>query len=754
MNLRGSSIVSQVYFAHSRLQRDDPRPWQLLLEHLESVGKRAAAFAPPAWRDVARVAGLWHDCGKYQCAFQRYILQDPEASNEGGASRVPHAIVGAALAFDLFGETDAALSLALVIEAHHGALKTPAELLSAIQIKGVHLLRDARRDGLPAELQTLPCPFVGATSSLAIRMVFSALVDADLLDTEAWDREQECDRDRDPLPVLLERLEAFCCDKIVRAEHAVASDQERALAAMRSRVYDNCLAAAGTLPPGQFTLTVPTGGGKTLSGMAFALRHAVRHGKQRIIVVAPYTSILEQTAEVYRTVFGSENVVEHHSNICPGVDSDRNRQATENWDAPVIVTTSVQFFESLHAAHKRPCRKLHRIANSVVLLDEVQTFPAALLKPIHAVLQRLSEEFGTSIVHATATQPLLSVHSVNDRRTRREKSRLNATEIIADAAELFNAVRSRFRMEVLGDLKEPLDPNLLAADVGKQQSALVITHRRDDARLLAELLGAECLHLSAAMCAAHRSVILAEARRRLEDNEPCLLVATQLIEAGVDIDFPVVYRALAGLETLAQAAGRCNRGMKLPEPGRFVVYCAGTPGLDDEPVKESRPPRGTPMLGKQIAEQFFANGMTDLNAPGLFPQYSQRVLTLCDLDANAIEAHEQRFDFPSVAEKFRMIEEHLYPVVIPYGGASALLDALQNAGPSRERYRAMQRYIVGVREHMLKELQSSGWLKAVQESHGNASDTLWTIHEGSPSPYDPRFGLAGKSAMKLRPLQV
>jgi len=742
---------AQEYFAHSR-GPDDPKPWQLLLDHLESVANRAARFAPPALRDVARLAGLWHDCGKYQSAFQRYIRRDPEASNEGGPSRIPHAIVGAALAFDLFGETDLAIALGLVIEAHHGALKAPGELLSAIQTKGRPLLSEALRDGMAPQLRTVSCPSIGPISALAIRMVFSALVDADLLDTEAWDREQERDWERDTLPNLLERLEAFCRGKIMQAEFAAASDPERTLAAMRSRVYQECLAAAEK-PPGQFTLTVPTGGGKTLSAMAFALRHAVRHGKHRIVVVAPYTSILEQTADVYRAVFGSENVVEHHSNICPSVDSDRNRQATENWDAPVIVTTSVQFFESLHSAHKRPCRKLHRIANSVVLLDEVQTFPAALLKPIHAILRRLSEEFATSIVHATATQPLLSIQSCNERGGGVE-NRLNATELVTDAAVLFDTVRSRFRMEVLGDLKEPLDPNLLAEDVRKQRSALVITHRRDDARLLSELLGPQCLHLSAAMCPAHRSAVLADARRRLDGNEPCLLVATQLVEAGVDIDFPVVYRALAGLETLAQAAGRCNRNMKLPEPGRFVVYCAGTPGLDDDPVRESRPPCGTPMLGKQIAEQFFASGMPDLNAPGLFPQYSQRVLALCDLDANAIEAHEQRFDFPSVAEKFRMIEEHLYSVVIPYGDASALLDALQNAGPSRERYRALQRYIVGVRDHMLTELQSSGWLKAVLESHKDANDTLWTLHEGSPSPYDPRFGLIGKKALRLRVLQV
>ena len=286
---------------------------------------------------------------------------------------------------------------------------------------------------------------------------------------------------------------------------------------------------------------MPTGDGKTLRCLAFALHHAVRHKLKRVIVVAPYTSILEQPAQVYRyarwlTATSSSITL---TSVPRGLPTAIGRPAS--WDAPVIVTTSVQLLEGLHAAHKRPCRKLHRIANSVILLDEVQTFPAALRQPIHAALKRLIDDFGVTVVDGTATQPLLATTPGSMRKDiLRLDLQIAVREIIPTSGIHFKATRHRYRMEIMGNLDIPVDPAALAADAASQGSALIITHRRDDARTLADLLGPDCLHISAAMCAAHRTEVLAEARKRLERGEPCLLVATRLVEAGVDIDFPVV----------------------------------------------------------------------------------------------------------------------------------------------------------------------------------------------------------------------
>lgn len=616
------------------------------------------------------------------------------------------------------------------------------------------MLRRSREGGLPSALEQERPRFSGNASALAVRMLFSALVDADLLDTETWDKGEDRPVRGESLILLRPRLDAFCLRKIEQARAGAFTDTERALIRMRQQVYEACIAAAPQ-NRGTFTLTVPTGGGKTLSGLAFALHHAVSHSMRRVIVVAPYTSILEQTAQVYRDVLGSENVVEHHSNLNSTQDTDRNRQACENWDAPVIVTTSVQLLESLHAAHKRSCRKLHRIAKSVVLLDEVQTFPAGLVQPIYAVLKRLVEDFGVTVVHGTATQPFLASKPGSvSKNILPAALQTEMREIIPDPAAHFEAVRHRFRLEVLGDLEAPLDPAELARDAAAQQSALIITHRRDDARRLADLLGPGCLHLSAAMCAAHRTEVLAEVRGRLERGEPCIVVSTQLIEAGVDIDFPVVYRAMAGLETLAQAAGRCNREMRLLEPGRFVVYRAGTPTGDDA-VRASDPPPGTPKIGMEVGLSMFKTGQPDLCDPHLFPNYSRRVLNKCDTDKAGILELEEELDFPEVAARFRMVDEPTISVVAPYGEAQALVAELRSRGPTRERYRAMQRFTVGLRSNVFNALFAAGWLEPVLDAAqpGQPIETLWTVRAGDSTVYDARFGFpAGEKDVRLRSL--
>jgi CRISPR-associated endonuclease/helicase Cas3 len=731
-----------LHFAHSRSD-PDKADWQELFCHLDGVAALAEKFAPAPWKAYAHLAGLWHDAGKYQLAFQHYIGVTPEASNETNLAvhSVPHSAAGAALALERFGPQDlGGLALALVIEAHHGALKPLRSIVDVLDQRGKSLLSDARKGGLPSALEETEIKVLPTShfSAMAIRMLFSALVDADLLNTEAWDRGESRALRGEEIPVLADRLEAACRD---RCSNAPPSAVNR----MRREVYDACVAQA-TEPQGCFTLTVPTGGGKTLSGLAFALRHAATHGMQRIIVVAPYTSILEQTARVYREILGEENVVEHHSNLASAQDTDRNRQACENWDAPVIVTTTVQFFESLYAAHKSPCRKLHRIARSVVLLDEVQTFPVGLLQPIHLALKLLVEQFGATVVHSTATQPLLAA----DKSVLPKYVQLPLRQVVPDFARHFEVVRDRFTLHRVGDLQVPISLEDLAGHLREHATALAIVHKRKEAQQLAKLLGPECLHLSATMCAEHRTAILNDVRARLKDGMPCRVVATQLVEAGVDIDFPIVFRALAGLETLAQAAGRCNREMKGKEPGRFYVFRA-----------PSQPPAGSLRLGMHVAlDSYFQDGNPDLNDPHLFPKYARRVLKMEDTDGARVMEPETHpvsgFDFPCVAERFRMIDDAGVPVVAPYGEAMDHVARLRREGPSRDGFRRLQRFTVSLRMQELDRLFALGFLVPVfrgsdLSSQEGRRQILWTVGEDLPAIYDLRFGFGWEAGEQFEP---
>ncbi len=702
------------FYAHSR-KAGDLREWHGLEEHLRAVAAIAETFAPSGWKEQARLAGLLHDAGKYQAAFQKYIAEDVEKG-------VQHAIVGAALAMRI-GPTG--LPAALAVQAHHGSLKNTTGLQNAVAADGGRLLRDAERDGLPPVFAKQSAPALPTQDRLALamgtRFVFSSLVDADLLDTERWDKGEARQTADASILELADRVEASCRERARQAP-------DTALNRMRAEVLDSCLRSA-ELDQGTYTLTVPTGGGKTLSGLAFALRHAARKGLQRVIVVAPYTSILEQTVKAYRDALGEENVVEHHSNLDPDRETDRNRQACENWDAPVVVTTSVQFFETLYGARNRRCRKLHRIARSVVLLDEVQTFPEHLLKPIHAALDLLTGQFGASVVHATATQPRLALR----------KDAAAPREIVPGYREHFPVIAGRFRLEVLGSLDEPVSMDRLADEMRPCEQALAIVHRRGEAEELARLLGPECFHLSARMCAEHRTAVLDEVKRRLQAGQACRLVATQLVEAGVDVDFPVVFRALAGLETLAQAAGRCNREMRLGEPGRFVVFRAPSP-----------PPAESLKRGLGEALKFFKRGLPDLADPDLFAAYSRALLLGLEsnLDANDVLPYERKLDFPAVEERFRMIEDSGVPVVADHGEAWERVRDLREAETGadlRKGFRRLQRFTVSLHRHELDRLRALGVVEPVLRGADEKEAGAWVLKERVfPAVYDERFGFTSQ----------
>ena len=419
-------------------------------------------------------------------------------------------------------------------------------------------LRRARPDAPPRRFSQ------GLDLSLWIRMLYSCIVDADFLDTESYMNVHQSGLRRDYC-TMLQLLER--CNKATRKMDETAADTK--INAIRREVRRKCvqMAAAGQ---GIFSLTVPTGGGKTLSSLAFGLEHAVKHNLDRIIYVIPYTSIIEQNADEFRKAIGADQVLEHHSSFDEAASTPKSRLAAENWDAPVVVTTSVQFFESLFADKSSRCRKLHNIANSVVILDEAQLVPVEYLSPILETIQLLVEHYNVSFVISTATQPAFGERIVEGKLF---KGLRNVQEIMGEGVrELYDGLR-RVSIELPQDLNTPATWEQIAAELTKHAQVLCIVSDRKSCRELYSLMPEGTLHLSALMCGEHRSDVIGVIKQRLKNNEPVRVISTQLVEAGVDIDFPVVYRALAGLDSIAQAAGRCNReGRLLPELGKVVVF--------------------------------------------------------------------------------------------------------------------------------------------------------------------------------------
>jgi len=715
-----------VVYAHTRPDRL-PTEWEPLEAHAKAVADLAESFCEGFAPGFGQALGWLHDAGKYQPAFQQYLCNDNEAYDETKPNGVPHSIVGAWLAAKSSTARVGQL-LAWPIAAHHGALRDKPGLSASLQTAN-RLLEDAVRGGMPIEMlngmlpQEVPKWAHGwEASAFGTRMLFSALVDADMLATEAWDKGREREKAAVSLKLLAGRLEEHLHEKRRQCDHI--EGRAAVLARMRAEVSDACYIAA-EMTPGSFRLTVPTGGGKTLSGLRFALRHALLHGLKRIIVVIPYTSILEQTVRTYRAIFdevATDAVIEHHSSLDPSGESQQHRQACENWDAPIIVTTSVQFFETLYANHKRPCRKLHRIANSVVLLDEVQTFPFGMLDPILLALKNLSAHFRTSVVSMTATQPLL-----------REEGR--DREIVPDPRRLYEVMKDRFQLVWLGSPDAAVDWQTVASEALQYERVLVIVHARRDAEDLARMLGPECIHLSARMCAAHRLKELDRVRGILAGKKPCRVVATQLVEAGVDIDFPVVLRAFAGLETLAQAAGRCNREYA-PVPGRFIVFRAPT-----------QPPAGSLRAGLNVALGFYQDGRIDLHDPDIFPLYTREVLQTQESDESQVLTSERDQDFPESAKRFKVIDQSGAAVIVPYGEGWERAKALRQIGPSRDGLRGIQRYTVTLYEQEFRRLRREGFLEPLfartETEAPSFQKTLWVIPGNlHPSPYSDRFGLS------------
>ena len=707
-------MADDIYIAHSENEYGEV---QLLRDHLRNTAALAQEFgAPLGLAEECYWAGLLHDLGKYEERFQRRVRGEKVAC--------PHAPHGACIALEA-----KALEVAFAVLAHHSLLRDPnavrqkAAERPAFDRDGPSYKERARqvREVALRELPELsampPQTRAQAREQLALRtrMVFSALIDADRLDTErhgSLERSMVRRRIWPSMAELAERVERYIARLAASTTAAPDVLQVRAevLAAAR---------AAAEQPPGKATLTVPTGGGKTLASLLYALRHAALHDLRRVIVVVPYLAIIEQNVKVIRDAVGESGdeqtlVLEHHSNVDEEEGPDERlgeegaepqggsglwrRLATENWDAPIVVTTAVQFFESLFSARPSRVRKLHQIARSVVVFDEVQTFPVAVLHPILDVLDRLQREYGVSLLFCTATQPALETRANDGRRWPAGALR----EIAPEPPALFKRMR---RVVVNwpvpdGDVSWPA----LAEQLARERQVLVVVNTKRQALALFEaartLIGADAVvHLSARMCPEHRRLVLDGVRERLTDGEPCVVVSTQVVEAGVDLDFPTVYRALGPLDRIAQAAGRCNRNGVLrdaagrPVLGRVVVF---------RPQEHKLPPgvykMATEITEALLREAAFTGQTLDIDNPVIFLQFFDRVYENGEIDEFKIAEKQRSLDFAAVDENFRVIDDDMVGVLVPWGEGAEIIARLRGGAgeETRRLLRRAQRYSIGL----------------------------------------------------------
>ena len=731
-----TSVVLPPLYAHTP---DKGRPFeegQPLKKHLEAVAKEAASFARSFGAEEAgRLLGLTHDLGKAAPAFQRYMRDSHEGRR---ATRSPHANPGALAARRWLQE------FAVVVQAHHAGLPDPQGAEMRLQEADHEATSAAYSLAETLSLIAAPPDLFGGgklDEEHGIRMLLSALVDADRLDTERFANSGKSERGGYPSIVwyrdrLREKMSEFTPD-------------ERTVTRVRREVGDACVRAAEG-PPGFRHLTVPTGGGKTLASLLFALEHAVAQGLERVVVAIPYTSIIQQTVGVFREIFDFENVLEHHSapTLAPlreksedrGAESESDvqrariaRLGAENWDARLVVTTNVQLFESLLGDHPRSVRKLHNLAKAVIVLDEVQTLPPGLLEATLDVLGWLVQRARTSVLFCSATIPdYCAIPEIPE-------ALRNAEEVVPNSAAHFEALR-RVRYEYAGIL----DHAEVAARLSKHDQGLVIVNsRRDSLRIFDALKDDGALYLSTFLCPAHRREVLAEIRTRLnpERRASCLVVSTQVIESGVDVDFPFVMRAMAPLDSLVQAAGRCNREGTLLEPGECLIF----------DLEGGASPPGDYQAMISTTRRFIPYRLDELGSPDLQREYIRllfeingNIVTDRVVKIGAAQTTLQRLrrdhDFPAVAKAARLIQEETTSVVVKGYTDEAdeeiegVLAEMANGKSPRLNLRKLAPYTVSLYERDARRAAAEGRI-GVHEATGIL---LWR------GVYDERVGIGGK----------
>ena len=720
---------SSAYLGH--LDEETGRE-QLLFDHLTGVadlaGRFAAAFGEEA---MGRLLGLYHDIGKYSKEFQEYLRAD-EAEKKRRRGRIDHSTAGAQEIVKLGQGTGQGKSsrlskgmahvMAFCIAGHHGGIPnqgTPANteeegtLLGRLKRRKLPDYRAYHEADLP---QSLPPSFLLAQAARAplsamlyMRMLFSCLVDADFLDTEDFMAAGKAGREGfASLDTLLERLQKSLEENFLKPK-TEKEKQKRQLPIneKRSALLAESIAAGKEAKGNLYRLTVPTGGGKTISSLAFALHYAAhaKRKRRRIIYVIPYTSIIEQNAAVFRDLLGSDSVVEHHQNVdyddVQDMDMNRKRLATENWDAPVIVTTNVQFFESLFSNRPSKCRKLHNLAESIVIFDEAQMIPLDYLRPSLAAIEALVRHYDCTAVLCTATQPPLGQFFPADLQP------IEICPALVENADFFRRTTIRLREEAMTE-------ESLAAELAAQERVLCIVNVKKTAQRIFDLLGEQegTYHLSTNLYPVHREQVLEEIRERLKDGKPCRVISTSLVEAGVDLDFPCVYREINGLDSIVQAAGRCNReGRRTAEESVVHVFSLEKLAKNAQLAAE---------ITKNVARSF----AEDLASPEAIRRYFEELYDLSGknrLDKKGVLGQSGKFAFADIADDVRLIEDRTKPIFIPQSEeGQALLARLERGERSRALMRKVGRYIVtvytGYAEAPFEQLAAQGKIRMLDEN--------------------------------------
>lgn len=691
----------RVYYAHST-ENSDKSDWQKLSDHLENVAGKAKdyaeVFGAGQW---GALAGNNHDLGKGTLPWQAYLRQANNVIDEFAKyyeGHPTHAAVGAQWLYE--HSKEAGKLLAYCIAGHHGGLPNWFDLSSAAleeklqkQYSEINISHSIPE--FPEKLPFLPNPErFGFQLQFFTRMLFSCLVDADYLDTEvSLDRKKS---DQRTSYLDLDKLgEKFWVNFNALRNKA---DQTTRVNQQRERVLKDCLQAAKR-KPGLFSLTVPTGGGKTLASLAFALNHAKKHGKRRIIYVIPFTSIIEQNARVFRDILGDDVVLEHHCNFIPDDSDWKTRLSSENWDAPLVVTTNVQFFNSFYANKTSKCRKLHNVAESIIIFDEVQAIPVEKLKPCLEVIKELSLNYGVTSILCTATQPAIEF-------SEQFKCGLkNVREIINDVPKLFSALK-RTEEIFIGTLSEQDVANQLLA---RDQVLCIVNTRQQALDIFDHLPEAdENIHLSALMHPAHRTKKLDEIRSRLlsANHIPCRVVSTQLIEAGVDVDFPCVFRAVAGIDSIAQAAGRCNRNGLSETPCKMFIFefpedsgCSFFRQATQSAEKLFKPFAGrltTPECVREYFADFFWKNEQRMDEDGIIGKWCRSAQSL-------------DIQFKEIAQ-FKMIKSATEPVIIALDeNVVKLVKSLEFVELKGGILRKLQQFSVQIYPYQFAEIKN--WLE-------------------------------------------
>lgn len=695
------------YISHIRKHGTGELEFQSNEGHSLGVAELARRFADEfGMGDFGYVMGILHDKGKEKNDFQNYIrhenglTEEKIYTQEGKA----HAYVGGLLAKELYKREYCLIGNPIM--GHHRGL------YDYIDVETEELKDIPAEVSIPDTL-TISYPSWFSPKVLQLkdfhhieRILYSCLVDADYLDTERFMQPHQFSLrcEKASLKELLSKLNIYL------AGFGIPKTEVNKI---RNNVQRVCLdKAVGT--PGFYSLTVPTGGGKTLSSLVWAMNHAIHYNKKRIIIAIPYTSIIVQTAAILREVFGAENVLEHHSNVA--IDDDKEsdesfklKLATENWDYPIIVTTNVQLFESMMASHSSSCRKLHNICNSVLILDEVQTLPTDFLQPIVDSLDTYQRLFGTSVLFTTASQPVLE---------RNPSIKLNGLCHIEEIIPKDWSLHERLRRVELDINEIPCTYDEIAERLMKHERVLCIVNTRRDAKEIFDRLSDEGvrIHLSRMMCPAHVSEQIEEMRKALNnsDNKIVRVVSTQLIEAGVDIDFPVVYRQEAGLDSILQAAGRCNREGKLPLCTTHVFSLAAEHAL----------PRG--FITQCNNARMNMVGEYDWFSPKAMKEYFIQMYSRADgfdidrknHERDVIKYHlynMRELMFETAAQKFKLIDDDTIPVIVNWQDAFSLVEQLKSVGPTYSLMKRLSQYSVNLRKRDFDEMKKNGIIKEIIE---------------------------------------